>query len=306
MIETVIVTGGEGFVGSELIKYLYDNTNLKIVSFDALLTGIRRERIKSSRVEYITVTPGNLGKTVENYLDRHVNFDENVTTIFHFGEYSRVVPSLKNVNTVIRSNVYDTNYIINLCRIYRLKLIYSASSTRFDTQSEVNQELINKTPYSYFKSQAVETIKNFGKWFGLNYNIAYFYNVYGDNQVEIGEYATVIGIWLHQHRTGHPITIIGDGTQTRDFTHIDDIINGLYLIYLNGKFSHEYHLGTGKDYSINQVAKLFVDKGDKLEYKEYIDCERKGGRAPLDNLAKDELGWESKHNILDYIKSKLN
>lgn len=304
MTEAVIVTGGEGFVGSELIKCLYHFTGLHIVSIDAKLTGIDRPRIKSNRVKYITSTPGKLIDAIIGVsFDLKENY--NLTTIFHFGEFSRVVPSFNQIDLVLKSNVIDTNSVIKFCSDNRLKLIYSASSTRFDTHSEVNQDIINKTPYSYFKSVSVETIKNFGKWFGLNYNIAYFYNVYGDNQVEVGEYATVIGIWLNQFKTGKPITVIGDGSQTRDFTYIDDIIDGLYGIYLKGKNTHEYHLGTGKDHSIKQIASLFEEKGCKIDYKPYLECERKGGRAPLDNLAKEELGWSARVNIIDYIKSKL-
>lgn len=299
MENNIIVIGGRGFVGHYLINKLYKSTNSKIYCVDCNLTGIERDKIKSDRVKYYSTDLIGPSKTI-NTVKFIVDNVENISTIFHFGEYSRVVPSLNNIDTVVESNVKLTIDIINLCRRKNIKLIYSASSTRFNSDGDIDTKTCNKLPYPYFKSLMVDTIKRFGEWYNLDYNIAYFYNVYGEGQVSEGEYATVIGIWENQYRNNLPISVIGDGNQTRDFTHIDDIVEGLYLIYRSGTSKHEYHLGTCKDYKIKELAELF---NRPIQYLPKIEAERNSGRAPLDNLANTELGWKAKNDIVDYIKS---
>lgn len=301
--EYLIVIGGEGFVGSSLISYLHSNTDYKLISFDCNLTGVTRKRIISDRVEYVSTDLYGENSTI-NLLTKCLANLDNIKAIFHFGEYSRVVPSLNNIETVLQSNVHLTTEIINLCRITKTELIYSASSTRFNHNGEVDQLSCNKLPYPYFKSMMVDTIKRFGEWYpaDFKYKIVYFYNVYGDGQVEDGEYATVIGIWNKAYREGRPIPVIGDGSQTRDFTHITDIVNGIYLAFKNGINTHEYHLGTGTDQKIIDLAKLY---NTDIEYLPKINQERMSGRAPANNLSKTELGWSPNHNIIDYIKNTV-
>lgn len=308
MDKYIIITGGEGFVGSSLLKKLYDTTNYNLISIDCRLAGdnLPSEKIESTRVHYSRTTlTGNTRSTVA--LEYWVNTlgPGNIEAIFHFGEYSRVVPSLKNIETVVESNIKFTIDVLEICRKNNIRLIYSASSTRFDTLGDLDHSKCNQLPYPYFKSFIVDTLQRYGEWFKLRYNIAYFYNVFGDGQIEKGEYATVIGIWLNQFREGKPITVIGDGSQSRDFTHIDDIINGLIAIFNRGKIGGQYHLGTGKDTRLIEVANLFKDKGAKLEFLPKINAEREKGRAPLSNLARTELGWSAKHNVMSWLTEKL-
>jgi len=297
MKETIIVIGGEGFVGHALIRKFYETTNYNLISLDCSLTGKSIIRINSDRVVYIKTNLSNDGNT-QSILKRLVESNLNIKCILHFGEYSRGVPSIENINTVINSNVHLTIDVINLCRMHEIRLIYSASSTKFDSFTR------DKAPYPYFKNLMVETIKRFGEWFKLKYNICYFYNVFGPGQVETGEYSTVIGIWENEYRNNKPIRVIGDGSQSRDFTHIDDIVNGLILTFNKGVTRHEYHLGTGKSTKIIDIAKMF---NTEIEFTPTINCERKSGEAPIENnLARTELGWVPKHNIIEYVDSIIN
>lgn len=300
---TIIVIGGEGFVGSNLIEKLYKSTNHDIVSIDCNLTGVKRPKILSSRVQYYSSTlvgPGRTEVVLASVISRAAEVGNKVETIFHFGEFSRVVQSLPQIDKVIESNVRLTSFVIQKCKEHGIRLIYSASSTRFNIAGEVDHEMINKLPYPFFKSQMVDTIERYGEWFNLNYNIAYFYNVYGPSQVDTGSYATVIGIWERQAREGHPLSVIGDGSQTRDFTHISDIIDGLWIIYRSGKAKEDYHLGTGKEIKIIDAAKAL---SDNISFLPEIPSERKRGRAPFGNHKIRSLGWSPKKDLMEYLKA---
>ena len=172
-------------------------------------------------------------------------------------------------------------------------MIYSASSTKFGDKGEN----INKTPYAFYKSLNVQMIKNFHRWYDLDYTIIYFYNVYGPGQIEEGKYSTAIGIFERQHRSGQPLTVCQPGDQKRDFTHIEDIISGICLIMEKGCKS-SYSLGTGKSYSILEIAKMF---GDNIKMIPKRPGDRQDSLIDLNSMV--DLGWKAKINIKDYIRS---
>jgi len=276
----ILVTGGAGFVGSNLIAELVKHKSLNIISLDNYFTGT-----KSNHHPNVTYVEGNCS-----------DIEELITIIpevvFHFGEYSRVSTSFEDRDIVWDYNIKGTYEVLNFCLKRGSKFIYSASSTKFGDNGE-NQ---NASPYAFFKSQNTDLINNFHKWFGLDYAICYFYNVYGVGQIRTGKYATVIGIFEEQYVNGEPLTIVKPGTQKRDFTHIDDIVNGLLLLMKNGQ-GDGYCFGTSQSYEINEIAKMF-----KNDVK-YIN-NRKGERldSSIDLTKSSGLGWKPQNNLKDYIK----
>jgi UDP-glucose 4-epimerase len=284
----VLITGGAGFIGSSLIEELltrYDNIN--IVSLDNYFTGNKKNHIIDSKVTYIDGNTWDIDKLVEPDID----------VLFHFGEYSRIVKSFKDIDYVLKSNGYGTNMVINFCSKNNIKLIYSASSSKFGNGGKDE----NLSPYSWTKAKNVELIKNFGVWYSLKYEIVYFYNVYGPKQIMSGEYKAVIGIFENQYVNGDPLTVVSPGTQSRDFTHIKDIINGIIMVMENG-FNEEYMLGTGKNWKLSDVASMFTSDWVFVP-------ERRGERLSsviLDNKNTTRLGWVPKIDLKDYIDQIKN
>ena len=284
----VLVTGGAGFIGSSLICELlsrYDNIN--ITSLDNYFTGNKKNHIIDGRVTYIEGDTWDIDNLVESDID----------VIFHFGEYSRIVSSFKDIDYVLKSNGYGTKKVINFCSKNNIKLIYSASSSKFGDGGKDE----NLSPYSWTKSKNVELIKNFGDWYSLKYEIVYFYNVYGPKQIMVGDYKAVIGIFENQYRNGESLTVVSPGTQSRDFTHISDIINGIIMVMEKG-FNEEYMLGTGKNWRLIDVASMFTENWVLIP-------ERRGERLSsviLDNKNTNKLGWGPKINLKDYIEQIKN
>lgn len=271
----ILVTGGAGYVGSNLIKHLKKHTNATITSLDNYFTGKEANHIKG--VEYIQDCSWDIHKLPKQDI------------VYHFGEYSRVVPSFKDVEYLMTSNLWGTTRVLEQCRKWNAKLIYSASSSKFG-----NNE--NLSPYSWVKAKMVELIKNYAEWYKLKYEVCYFYNVYGKNHISEGDYATVIGIFEKQYKEGKALTVVGDGNQSRQFTHIDDIVNALDKIRKQD-YNKEWYLSSDKDYKIINVAKMFTDN------IEFIP-ERKGERynaVTIPNDTKKILNWEIKNDLKTYI-----
>ena len=290
MKNIIIVTGGAGFIGSNLIKYLLKKTDFKIISIDNYSTGSKKNHIKHKNVKYIKADNINISKILKKYTNK-------IKVIFHFGEFSRIYQSFLDTKKCIDSNIYNSFEVINFAKNNKIKIIYSATSSNLGNSGKDQ----NSSPYTWSKSKNIELIKNYSKWFGLKYELLFFYNVYGSGQIDKGKMATVIGIFETQYRNKKPLTIVKPGSQKRDFTHIDDIIDGCYLAMIKGK-NTEYMLSSGKEYSVLQIAKMFNTK-----YK-FIPS-RPGDRADstfLNNNAKTILGFIVKKNIKTYIKEFIN
>ena len=282
----ILVTGGAGFVGSNLIKKLKEeNPEWQISSLDNYFTG--KEENHHSGVTYYR------GHTWEA---DSIFAKESFDIVYHFGEYSRIVQSFIDIDFVHRSILSGTPVILELCRKWNAKLIYSASSSKFGNNGEDE----NLSPYSWMKAKMVELIKNYGRWYELQYEICYFFNVYGPGQITKGDYATVVGIFERQYRAGEKCTVVSPGTQTRDFTHVYDIISGLIKasqLNENG----EWHLRSGISKTIIEVAEMFGDW-------EFIP-ERRGERSKSEELPTDtqlKLNWKPEYNLKDWIKSRKN
>ena len=286
MKNLIIITGGAGFIGSNLIKYLLKNTNFKIISLDNYSTGTIKNHTNHKNVKYFKGNNIHISKILRSYRKK-------IKVIFHFGEFSRIYQSFLNTKECINSNIYNSFEVINFAKNNMIKIIYSATSSNLGNNGKDQ----NSSPYTWSKSKNIELIKNYSKWFDLKFEILYFYNVYGPGQIDIGKMATIIGIFETQYKNKKPLTIVKPGSQKRDFTHIDDIIEGCYMALKKGK-NTEYMLSSGKKYSILQIANIFNTK-----YK-FIPS-RAGDRADstmLNNNAKKILGFKSKKNIKKYIK----
>ncbi len=285
----ILVTGGAGFVGSNLIrkiKEIYPNAN--IIVLDNYFTG------KAVNVpEGVLVVQASTWQIEEYFPESEGTFD----IVYHFGEYSRIVSSFKDIDYVLKTNLHGTTRVLEMCRKWGAKLIYSASSSKFGNEGRDE----NLSPYSWMKSKIVELIKNYHDWWGLQYEICYFFNVYGPDQITTGDYATVVGIFERQYNAGEKLTVVSPGTQTRDFTHVEDIVEGVIKATESG-MNREWHLRSGKAYSIIELAEMFQTEWE-------IIPERRGERFTAESIETDteeKLNWHPKWELQDYIKSKLH
>jgi len=278
-MKKILVTGGAGFIGSNLIEALL-NQNFEITALDCYFTGTTDNHIEG--VEYVK---GYTWDIDDIFKER--KFD----LIFHFGEYSRIVYSFDDIDFVTESILRGTPKVFEFAKKCNAKVIYSASSSKFGNNGKDE----NLSPYAWMKSKMVELLKNYNTWFGLQYEICYFFNVYGPRQIYHGNYATVVAIFERQFKNNQKITVVKPGTQSRDFTHIKDIISGV-LLTVNQNKNHEWHLRSGKNINIIELAEMFGEW-------EFID-ERKGERFTSESFFSDteqKLDWKPQHTIEDWI-----
>jgi UDP-glucose 4-epimerase len=287
MKKQIVITGGLGFIGSNFAKYLDKKLkNYQIIIFDKLKKNKNFLKFKNNRLILINANTVDIAKKLLNY--------KNIEVIFHFGEFSRIVQSFKYEKECFFSNTIGTYNVFKFCKDRNIKIIYSASSSKFGNSGK-NENL---SPYSWTKSKNIELIKNFNIWYGLKYEIIYFYNVYGPGQSRSGKLAAVIGIFEGQYLNNKPLTVVHPGNLRRDFTHIDDITQGTYLVWKK-KLNREYFLGTGNIYSILDIAKLF-------EHKIKFIPSRAGERFSSNRINNDTfkiLGFKPKIKIKSYIKN---
>ncbi len=250
MKKYIIVTGGAGFVGSNLIQTLLLKTKFNIISVDNYSSGFVRNHMKSSRVKYLKGNTENIGEILSNY-------KKKIHSLFHFGEFARIFQSFKKFNLCFKSNSIGTNAVFKFCLDNKIKLIYSATSASLGNDGNDK----NLSPYAFTKSKNLELLENLKKWFKLRFEIIYFYNVYGPRQIKSGEMATVIGIFEDLYKKKKPLTIVKPGSQTRRFTHISDTINVCFEAWEKNKCSH-YSISHKQSHSIKQVAEMF-----KCKYK---------------------------------------
>jgi UDP-glucose 4-epimerase len=284
--DVFLVTGGAGFVGSHIVRRLLrDHPGARVVSLDNYFTGTPANHVDDERATYLQGSTIDIAKAWAN------SGLPAPSIVFHMGEYSRIVQSFDDVDTTWEFNIHGTKEVVRFAKATGAKLVYAGSSSKFGNDGEDE----NLNPYAWTKAKNVEYIRNFDSWYGLEYVITYFYNVYGPGQIRSGRYATVIGIFEDQYERGEPLTVVSPGTQTRDFTHIDDIVDGIMVCASRG-FGDGYLLGTGVERRIVDVAEMFGVPYSLVPEKR---GERVRGRA--DTTRARSLGWEPRVNLDTYI-----
>ena len=241
----IVVTGGVGFIGSNLIRYFLNKTKFDIISLDNYSTGRKYNEIINNRVRYIKSDTKNISKILNLY-------KKKIHSLFHFGEFSRIYQSFLNMSDCISSNTIGSNEVFNFCLSNNIKLIYSATSASIGNNGNDK----NLSPYAFTKAKNLELLENLKKWFRFKFEIIYFYNVYGPNQIKKGNMATVIGIFEKQFKDKKPLSVVRPGSQTRRFTHVIDTIETCYEAWKTNKCRH-YSISHKESYSILEVARMF-------------------------------------------------
>ena len=290
MKKNIVITGGAGFVGSNLINLLIKKTKFNIISIDSYISGYRSNHIKSKRIKYINGNTKDIKELLKEY--KHIH------SIFHFEEFSRIYQSFLQMEKCLESNSVGTIAVFNYCLSNKIKLIYSPTSATLGNSGNDK----NLSPYAFTKSKNLELLENLKKWFKFKYEIIYFYNVYGPNQISKGKMATVIGIFEQNYRNKIPLTVVRPGTQSRRFTHIQDTIEVCFKAWKTNKCRH-YSISNKKSYSIVDVAKMF---GNKIKYLPARRGERYASALTNINLSNKVYKIFGKTNLKDYIKNTLS
>ncbi len=288
MKKYIVITGGAGFVGSNLIKVFLKKTNFDIISLDNYSTGLKKNHLISKRVNYIK------GNTID--IKKKLNkFKKNINSLFHFGEFSRIYQSFKHFNQCFESNSLGSKEVFKFCLDNNIKLVYSATSASLGKKGKDK----NLSPYAFTKSNNLELLENLKKWFNFKFEIIYFYNVYGQNQISSGKMATVIGIFEYQFINNQPLSVVRPGTQTRRFTHISDTVDICFKAWELKKCRH-YSISHKKAFSIIKVAKMFKSK---IKYLPNRQGERYASALTNMSLNNKVIRYYGKINLKDYVSS---
>jgi UDP-glucose 4-epimerase len=275
----ILVTGGAGFIGSNLIVRLI-SIGHEVHSLDNYSTG-------SSKNEYdgCTYVEGDVQDIAEI-------FDEQFDVIFHLAALARIQPSFQNPVQVFDANVTGTHMVLEYARQTGAKVVFAGSSSRWHDPAQ--------SPYAMSKYVGEQLCQMYVSSYKMNVHIARFYNVYGPGEITDGDYATVIGIWRKKRAMGEPLPIYGDGEQRRDFTHVFDICDGLCRIMETESATREWELGTGVNYSINQLADMFGVGINRV----YLSDKPHNYRETLrkNDAALEELGWKPEDRIQEYLR----
>ncbi|MEN9558301.1 MAG: hypothetical protein RL141_670 [Candidatus Parcubacteria bacterium] len=277
---TILVTGGAGFIGSNLIEALLKKEGVSVISLDDYSTGSEENHLPGAR--YIRGSTKDIASLVDVAPD----------LVYHLGEYARVERSFEDIHKVWASNKDGTFAVLEFCRHTGARIVYAGSSTKFGDGGLGRDQ----SPYAWSKASNTELVRNYGTWFGLRYAITYFYNVYGPREMEEGSYATLIGIFKKRFKEGKPLQVVRPGTQRRNFTHVEDIVSGLLLVGEKGQ-GDDFGLGSHESFSVMEIAKMFGVPIEELP-------ERKGNRmgSSIDTSRARDIGWQPKHHVQEYIR----
>jgi len=287
---SIIITGGAGFVGSNLISYLFKKTKYNLISIDNYSSGFKKNHLKNKRINYINANTKDISKIIKK--------PEKIQAVFHFGEFARIYQSFLNMNECIDSNTVGTHSVFNFCLKNKIRLIYSATSASLGNRGNDR----NLSPYAFTKAKNLELLENLKKWYNFKFEVIYFYNVYGPKQISTGKMSTVIGIFEEAYKNRKPLPIVKPGSQTRRFTHIDDTVRVCYLAWKKN-LSRHYSISSRKSYSINEVAKMFKSK---VKYLKRRPGERYASALTNMNLSNKVYKYFGKINLSDYVNDFIN
>ena len=287
----IIVTGGAGFVGSNLIEQLAKYKKFKIISLDDYSSGNFKNQIKHQNVKYIKCNTLEIEKKLYKIKDK-------INAVFHFGEFSRIYQSFKKFDQCFKSNSLGSRAVFKFCLDHKIKLIYSATSASLGNGGKDK----NLSPYAFTKAKNLEFLENLKKWFNFKYEVIYFYNVYGQKQISTGDMATVIGVFENQFKKNKPLTVVKPGTQTRRFTHINDTIDVCLLAWKQNKCRH-YSISNRKSYSVAQVARMFTSK---IKFIPAREGERYASALTNMNLSNKIHKLFGQIQLKDYVKNIAN
>jgi len=286
----IVVTGGAGFIGTNLIHLLIKKTKFQIISLDNYSTGAKKNHLVNKRIKYFNSDTKNISKVLNIYRKK-------IHSVFHFGEFSRIYQSFLFMNACINSNTIGTNAVIDFCLFNKIKLIYSATSASLGNNGNDK----NLSPYAFTKAKNLELLENLKNWFNFKFEIIYFYNVYGPGQISQGKMATVIGIFENQYKKNIPLTVVKPGTQSRNFTHIDDTVDVCYYAWKKNKCAH-YSISNKKSYTILQVARMF---DAKIKFLPSRPGERYSSALTNMNLSRKINKFFGKKSLKNYIKNLI-
>ena len=290
MKKKIVITGGAGFVGTNLIKYLLKKTNYDLISIDNYSSGTFRNHQKSKRIKYFKADTKNIGKILKE--------PKKIKAIFHFGEFSRIYQSFLKMEKCLESNSVGTNSVFNYCLTNKIKLIYSATSASLGNKGK-DKDL---SPYAFTKAKNLELLENLKSWINFKFEIIYFYNVYGPHQISKGDMATVIGIFEDHYKRGKALPVVKPGTQSRRFTHIEDTVRVCFDSWKRNKCFH-YSIYNRKAYSVFEVAKMFKTKVKFLSKRR---GERYASALTNINLSNKVHKVVGKINLRDYVGNIVN
>jgi len=291
MKNLIVITGGAGFVGSNLIDFLLSKTKYKIISLDNYSSGNKRNHISNSRVKYLKGNTSDISKLLIKYKKR-------IKSLFHFGEFARIYQSFKKFDECYQSNSIGSKAVFKFCLDNKIKLIYSATSASLGNKGNDK----NLSPYAFTKSKNLELLENLKKWFNFKFEVIFFYNVYGPKQIKVGDMATVIGIFENQYLNKKPLSVVRPGTQSRRFTHIQDTIETCYEAFKTNKCRY-YSISNKNSYSIIEVAKMF---GSKIIYLKARSGERYASALTKISHNNKIIQKYGKLQLKDYITSFIN
>jgi UDP-glucose 4-epimerase len=291
MKNILIVTGGAGFVGSNLISELLKFKKFRVLSIDNYSSGLSSNHIKNKRVKYLIGSTKNIDVLLKNYIRR-------IHSIFHFGEFSRIYQSFKKINECFSSNIEGSSSVFNFALKNKIRLIYSATSASLGNKGED----MNLSPYAFSKAKNLELLENLKKWFNFRYEVVYFYNVYGERQICKGEMATVVGIFEDYFKKKKKLPVVRPGTQVRRFTHVYDTVKACIFAWKKNKCKH-YSIASNQSYSIIELAKLFRNK---IRYLPKRAGERYASALTKMNLNNKIIRLSAKIRLKHYVNNFLN
>ena len=290
MRNILVVTGGAGFIGSNLITELLKFKKFTILSIDNYSSGFVKNHIKNKRVRYLKGST----KHIENLLR---SYNGKIHSIFHFGEFARIYQSFKKINECFSSNIEGSSNVFNFALKNKIRLVYSATSASLGNKGED----MNLSPYAFSKAKNLELLENFKKWFNFKYEVIYFYNVYGERQICIGDMATVVGIFENHYLMSKKLPVVRPGTQVRRFTHVSDTVKACIFAWKKNKCKH-YSIASKQSYSIIELAKMFKSK---IKYLPKREGERFASALAKMNLNNKIIRLRAKIQLSDYINNFL-